>query len=243
MGVWTLDRLAGRFSSLINANQFGHNFYADYRLSYKPSTFDSWVETPRLDWHERIIKLDYATNKWWELEVNYYVVKPQSATYLVWGRRYIEAYNAAAGLTSSVIGLKGSSRLLDKAGMAVPVAKLGLNKVAPQDKAAAVRSYLKKHGGILALEIHDIPNITLPLSPNEHTDRYLMFNVGVEGGGLKLKAEQHLHVDVNTAQGTWTHEFSLDWRAQWATRGLTKEAPPANLVTPNAPMFSNGECW
>jgi hypothetical protein len=245
MGTWTLERLAGRFSALNTGHQFGHDFYADYRLVYKPSTFDTWVETPRLDWHERIIKLEHNTGQWYEVEVNYYLVKPQSNTYLVWSRRYIEAYNAAAGLPPPVVvgGFKGSSRLLDKSGSPVPVAKLGVNKTTGDEKANAVRSFLKKNGGILAIEVHDIPNISLPLSPNEHVDRYLMFNVGVEGGNLKLKAEQHLHVDANALPATWTQTFSLDWRAQWATRGLNKVAPPANLVNPVAPLFSGGEYW
>ena len=172
-----------------------------------------------------------------------YTLKPQSYTLMVWARRYIEAYVGAMGQPSAVLQMKGSSRLLDKKGESVAAADLPANLATAKEQADAVRSHLKKHGGILLIEIHDIPSISLPLTAGEKTERLLIFDVGLEGGDKRMKAEQYLRIDETQPTNTWTQSFMWDGGHTWASRGLTKVAAPANLVTPLPPLFSGGEVW
>jgi hypothetical protein len=188
MGNWTLESLNGT-SDPLNRPTFGTNFRAHFELRYTPSVPEKFVETPKLDWHEKIHMKKHHKNEWWEFETNMYTHNPSSNTLMVWTRRYIEAYNSAANLRSTAINMKGSSKLLDKRGEAVPVEELGANITDDNTKADAVRNYLKKHGGILAIEIHDIPSINIPRG-NEHKERLLVFNCGIEGGNLRLQAER-----------------------------------------------------
>jgi len=245
MGTWTLEGLAGGFTPLITADAFGHNFRVSYKMRYKPSTFDKFVEPPILDWYEQVKKKDHLAGEWHEYEMNMYALKPQSYTLMVWGRRYVEAYNHAAKLPRGVDKMKGSSMLLDKKGNPVPLSALGGKVVADANKKSdLVRSYLKSNGGILQIEIHDVPAITLPLGPGEHVERLLIFNVGIVGGGMRVRAEQYLHVNQATLQGTWGHVFHMGHSQTWSTRDCPRKvAAPLNLVTPMAPAFSAGEVW
>ena len=242
MGNWSLVRLTGQFSTLTNATNFGHNFNVHYWMKYTPTKLDHWKEPPKLDWHERVIRKEFHNTVWFEYEMNMYTLKPQSNTLIVWSRRYIEAYNKAYNLPQGWLQMKGSSQLLDLHGAPVSPAKLGFASE-NFSKAHIVRNYLKNHGGMLHIEVHDIPSIALPLGQNEHLERVLLFNVGVEGGGLKVRAEQHLIVNAHAAQGTWTQNFTLAQQTQWATNGLNKIPTPATYIAPSAPSFSDGECW
>jgi len=245
MGTWSLESLTGRYSPLNTSTNFGHNFYANYRMKYTADAFGRFVEPPKLDWHEKVIKAELDAREWHEYELNMYTLKPQSKTLEVWCRRYIEAYLKAFGMPSASAqsGMKGSSTLLDKNGQPVQGQKLQANLTDSGKQADAVRSYLKRHGGILAIEIHDIPSLALPLGANRHTQRLLIFNVGVEGMPLHVQAEQYLEADANRPQSTWTQEFLMTWGKTWSSRGLRKVPPPPNLVTPLAPVFRAGECW
>jgi hypothetical protein len=240
MGNWTLESLNGT-SDPLNGATFGTNFRAHYKLKYTPTMFDKFVETPRLDWHEKIHMKEHHKNEWWEFETNMYTHNPASVTLLVWPRRYVEAYHTAAGIPSGV-NMKGSSKLLDKRGSPVPIKDLGLNITDAGKKADAVRNYLKKHGGYLSIEIHDIPSINIPTG-NEHKERLLVFNCGVVGGGLRLKAEQYLNVDAAQPQATWGRRFNMTWMESWSTLGFNKVQVPAGVGAPRTPAFMTGECW
>ncbi len=243
MPSWTLEKLSARFSPLNTTANFGHNFHANYLMKYSTDAFGKFVETPKLDWHEKVIKAELNDGEWHEYELNMYTLKPNSKTLEIWSRRYIEAYLKAFGRPTSPAVLKGSSTLLDKSGMPVPGTRLEKNLSDGGKQADAVRSYLKRYGGILSIEVHDIPSISLPLQANRHTERLLIFNVGVENGALRQQAEQYLNVDANTPQANWTQHFALNWAKSWSSRGLRKVQAPGNLTTPVAPVWKSGECW
>jgi hypothetical protein len=240
MGQWTLQSLNATHS-VRDGDVFGHNFHVFYKLKYTASTFGPFVEPPKLDWHEQCKMLDHGTGEWWEFDINLYDVKPSSLTLKPWSRRYIEAYRNAAGTTNRVDLQYGSVKLLDKNGQAVTVQTLGPNKMNSQEQADAVRSYLKRHGGMLVIEIHDNPGCRLPVPATQHQERLLIFNVGVVGSGLKQQAEQYWSVDGSQPQGTWQRSFTLTWARTFSSRGFRKVPPAANLVTPLAPTLSGGE--
>lgn len=242
MGTWTLESLNGT-SDPLNGATFGTNFRAHYKLRYTPSPmFDKFVEPPKLDWHEKIHMKEHHKNEWWEFETNMYEHNPCSNSLLVWPRRYIEAYNNAASLPVGSINMKGSSKLLDKRGTPVPVKALGANIMDNGKRADAVRNYLKHHGGYLVIEVHDIPSINIPTG-NEHKERLLIFNCGVEGGGLRLQAEQYLDVDGGRPQGTWVRRFNMTWKESWSTYGFNKVTTPIGVSNIRPPAFGTGECW
>jgi hypothetical protein len=191
MGQRVLESVNGR-SRPLDGQTFGTNFHVHFRLRYTPSLLrDKFVETPMLDWHERILIKEHHKGEWWEFETNMYTHNPTSATLGIWLKRYIVAYDAAAGMPSSG---KGSSKLLDKRGQPVSVKDLGRAGTG-QEKADAVRSYLGKHGGTMLIEVHDVPAIQRPTGDDEK-ERLLRFNLGVQGGSLRLRAEQYLNVDA-----------------------------------------------
>ena len=241
MGKWTLEALNGT-SDPLNAPTFGTNFRAFFKLRYTPNMFDTFVETPKLDWHEKIHMKEHHKGEWWEFETNMYTHNPSSNTLMIWTRRYIEAYNAANNLPSDSMNMKGSSKLLNKNGLPVAGRELGQNINNSQQKADAVRSYLKKHGGILQIEVHDIPSINIPAN-NEHKERLLVFNCGIEGGGLRLQAEQYLDVIGGQPQTSWTRRFNMTWKESWATTGLRKVPTPVGVSGVRPPTFLPGECW
>jgi hypothetical protein len=186
---------------------------------------------------------EHHNGEWWEFETNMYTHNPTSRTLLIWPRRYVEAYNHANGELYSAAGGMGSCQLLDKDDQPVSVNDLGQNINGEEQRADAVRSYLRRNGGILLIEIHDIPSINLPTG-NEHKERLLVFNCGIEGNDdLRLKAEQYLDVDAATGQNQWQREFNMTWQKSWATRGLNKVDPPAIVSNPRVPTFAGGEVW
>jgi hypothetical protein len=241
LGNWTLERLTTH-SSPMNAPYFGHNYNAVFHLKYTVPTFGSYQETPKLDWHETIMMNDHGNNQCWTFAANMYQHNPCSQTLIVWARRYLEAYRYVAGIPYYV--QKGKVELKTKDGVKVTMAQLGGPAHGDQAQADLVRSYIKKKGGYLIIEINDIPGINIPTA-GQHKERLLMFNVGVVGLPLRSKAEQYLEVQYGVLQANWQREFSDNgWRrAGMKTTGLASVAPPANVGTPTAPIFLPGECW
>ncbi|MCG3124251.1 MAG: hypothetical protein GIKADHBN_02703 [Phycisphaerales bacterium] len=240
MGTWTLERLTTEFSDYDTSELFGTNFKARFWLAYTPTAFDRFAETPRLDWHELILMKEHHNNQWWEFETNMYEHNPLSNTLKVWPGRYVIAYDTAAG--EPPFGVKGRSELLDRGGMRVAIDKLGAGISDNAQKADAVRSYLKKHGGILMIEVHDIPSINKPTG-NQHKERLLKFNVGVAGSVLRAQAEQYLVVNHAQPKAAWTRRFSNGWPTAWNPGAAPKVAAPASVSNPRDPVFAAGECW
>jgi hypothetical protein len=229
-------------SSTLDGETYGHNLNAYFKLRYTPATFEKFVEPPRLDWHEKICMKEHHKGQWWEFETNMYTHNPSSKTLLVWPSRYVAAYASAGG---GAWMNKGSAKLLDKQGMPVGLDKLGRNHAGAAAQADAVRSYLKTKGGILLIEVHDVPAITTTnLDADEHKERLLIFNCGLEGNaGLRVRAEQYLDVDAAKPRAAWKREFKMAWGTTWATRGLSKVAVPPLVGNPRPATFMAGECW
>ncbi len=241
LGTWTLERLTTH-SSPMNAPYFGTNYHAVFHLKYSTSTFGSYTETPKLDWHETIMMNDYQNRQTWVFDTNMYAHNQCSQTLIVWARRYLEAYRYVAGIPYYVA--KGKVELKTKDGAKVTLQDLGGAVQGDAAQADAVRSYLKRKGGKLIIEIHDIPGLNIPTA-GQNKERLLMFNIGVEGLPLRSKAEQYLKVQFGVPQGNWLREFTDNgWRrSALKISGLANAAPPANVATPTPPMFMPGECW
>jgi hypothetical protein len=238
MGGWKLMGIKMAFSDFNAGELWGTNVVATYRLGYAPS-MGSFKETPRLDWHETIMMNDHGKGETWVFDTNMYTHNPTSRTLEVWPKRYIAAYEAASGQNSLS---KGYAKLLNKSGAAVKAADLGKASSA-EDKADAVRSYLKSKGGVLEIQIHDIPSINKP-DNDEHKERLLLFNVGVEGGGPKVKAYQYLDVDGAKPAGQWVRKAGEGWGVSGLkTTGLKKVAPPSLVSAKRGASFVAGECW
>ncbi len=204
MGTWSVISVVGRHSEL-NA-PFGHNFWVTIRIKYTETLMGSFPEPPILAWDETIHTIKHHVGERWEFVGNMYKHKPGSPTMAVWGQRYFRAYLHAKGTPYSG---KGHSKLFDKNGAPVAGAKLGTH-TNPDAQNKAVQNYLKRNGGILEIEIHDIPGIQLEPGKARNIERVLTFNCGVEGMGPRVKAWQHLKVDSAQPQQAWHRRWQMD---------------------------------
>jgi len=241
MGTWSLERLTTHSSDL-NGPVYGTNYHAVFHLKYTSTTFGQFTETPRLDWHERILMNEYHNNQSWVFETNMYEHNPCSQTLLVWARRSIECYRKAAHIGPGV--QKGSAVLQKLNGGTVTAADLGAGLTDGASQATAVRNYLKSHGGLMTIEIHDVPGINTPTGA-QRKERLLLFDVGLVGGGLRSRAEQYLDVTGGQPAGTWRREFNCrSWARNTLAHGAMAVVPaPALVSNPRRPLFAAGECW
>lgn len=237
MGTWTLESTKSSFSPLNTTTNFGHNFKVTFRMKYTPKLGSKFTEPPQLDWHERVMMKQPNAGTWWEFETNMYTHKPNSGTVWIWMRRYLEAYQRAAGLGPSEERIKGSSQLLAKDGKPVPLATLGAGLATREAKVKAVRDYLKNSGGILDIEIHDIPSLTLPLKDGDIKERVLIFNCGLVGvSSNRVRGEQLLIANQTQPKDTWTQSLKVGGAGhEWSTRGLRKVDAPSGVKTPIPP--------
>ena len=239
MGSWSLERLT-TFSAPLDGAIFGTNYHAVFHLKYK-SSMGSFEETPRLDWHETIMMNEHHNNQAWVFDTNMYEHNPTSVTLIVWARRYVECYRKAANMGPGV--RKGKAELKKLNGTPVTMQELGANIQTAAGQADAVRTYLKRNGGLMIIEIHDVPGINAPTGV-QHKERLLWFNVGVTGLPLRSMGEQYLNVQGQVA-GAWQRNFDDNgWhRGKLVTTGLQVVPPPGLVANPRAPMFTAGECW
>ena len=228
MGSWIVQSCQGAHTPL-DGNVFGHNFRVRIRMEYQPSKIGRFKEPPILAWDETILYNDYGDNTRWHFAGNMYKMKPASPTVSVWGQRYYRAYLNAHNTPYFDYGKeKGYSKLLDNRGIPVPGAVLGVHN----DKDAqneAVRSYLKRNGGILQIEVHDIPGMS---TANNNAERVLIFNCGVTGMGPRVKCWQHIRIDTNQPRTTWMRNFQMGANAPGLkTTGLRVVSAPI-ILTP-----------
>ncbi len=241
MGSWTLQSVTHTCSAHDTGELFGNHYIVDFKLRYAKSTFGSYKETPRLDWHEVIMMNDHKAGEHWEFTTNMYEHNPMSKTLEVWAKRYVSAYQRAAGRIDPL--MKGKSSLVDTRGQLVSIDKIGRNITDEKKQANAVREYLQKNGGGLDIQIDDIPSINIPKN-GEHKERLLIFDCGVVGGGPRTKAIQYLDVDHAVPKTSWVRRFDLSWTLTgMKTTGLKVVQPPISVSGPRAPLFLGGECW
>ncbi|MEO6804189.1 MAG: hypothetical protein ABI197_13200 [Granulicella sp.] len=256
MSQWVLEKVSGSVSPMNANGLFGNNFNVGFSVAYKASTFGSFVEPPILDWHEKFIMVEHHKRERWTFEKNMYEHNPSSATLVIWPRRYIEAYNLAGGQPYTG---KGSCKLFSSKGIAVTIQQLGVGATTQQQKADAVRKYLKSNGGRLDVMIHDIPSLNTPemvvvnrpgiVMGNrpvaEHKERLLLFNVGLLNSGLRWKGYQHVAVSAALAQPLWTRNAGLGWGVADLPLppGFRDVPPPVGVSGVRPPMFAGGEYW
>ena len=207
MGSWNVLSTIGRFEPI--NSPFGHNFFVKIRIQYTPTRFSKFVEPPNLAWDEVIMVNNYRDGNRWEFQGNMYTHKPASPTVKVWGQRYFRAYLNAHGRP---YGHKGYSKLFDRNNSPVPGRVLGThNDMWSQNKA--VQDYLKSNGGILEIEVHDIPGIVVNEGDDRNMERVLIFNCGVVGMGSRVKAWQHIKIDQSQPRESGTRDFQMTGNA------------------------------
>ena len=240
MGSWTVLSVAGRHSALNTATSYGTNWYVTFRLKYTATTFGSFVEPPKMAWDEVILYADYGKGQYWTFSGNFYTRKPDSPTMAVWAQRYFRAYLAAHNQPFTSYNAKGHSKLFDNNGVAVTGAALGTH-MGEDAQNKAVQNYLKKHGGILEIEVHDIPNVIKPTAGQaKNVERVLIFDCGVTGMGPRAKGWQHVKIDSSQPETSWTYNFQTAGSAPGIkTTGLTQVADP----TPKGDLLPTGGIW
>jgi hypothetical protein len=242
MGNWSVLSVTGRHAALNTSTEFGTNWWVTFRLKYTASLMGPFVEPPKMAWDEVILYNDYVKNERWEFVGNMYTRKPDSPTMAVWAQRYFRAYLEAHHQSFVAHGgkQKGHSKLFDKNGIPVDGRALGThNGEAAQNKA--VQDYLKRNGGILEIEVHDIPNVLKPGAGKvKNAERVLVFDCGVTGGGPRAKGWQHIKMDSSQPEGSWTYNFQTAGSAPGLkTTGLTKVADNV----PQSDLLPTGGIW
>ena len=242
MGSWSVLSVVGRHDPLNSATEFGTNWYVTFRLKYTASTFGSFVEPPKMAWDEVILYADYGKGETWSFAGNFYTRKPDSPTMAVWAQRYFRAYLNAHGQPYVAFGgkQKGHSKLFTSNGAPVPGNALGVH-VGEANQNKAVQNYLKKNGGILEIEVHDIPNIIKPTAgQNKNVERVLIFDCGVTGMGGRAKGWQHIKIDSSQPAASWSYVFRTDGSAPGIkTTGLRTVPDP----TPHSDLLPTGGIW
>ena len=242
MGNWSIISVTSRNQALNSAREYGTNWYVTFQLRYKPSAFGGFVEPPKMAWDEIILYNDYTKREHWSFIGNFYTRKPDSPTMAVWAQRYFRAYLQAHNKPFVAFGgkQKGHSKLFDTNGNAVSGQTLGIHTgKANQNKA--VQNYLKKHGGILEIEVHDIPNVLKPTAGKaKNIERVLIFNCGVTGMKLRAKGWQYIKMDSTQPEMSWTYRFQTGGTAPGVkTTGLKLVADP----TPRGDLLPDGGIW
>jgi hypothetical protein len=233
--------VSGTHTPLRNATQFGTNWNVKYRLKYTPSTFGGFVEPPRMAWDEVILFNDYSKGEHWHFSGNLYTQKPDSPTMAVWAQRYFRAYLHARGQPFNDSGRqKGLSRIFDRNGTPAQGAMLG-NHVAVTDQNKAVQDYLKRNGGILEIEVHDIPCLLkATMGKDKNIERILIFNCGVTGLGPRVQAWQHLRMDSSKPEAEWYYNFQMGSGAPGLKTTGLRVVPE---MTPKGDLLPTGGIW
>ena len=242
MGTWSVVSVTSRHQPLNNAKEFGTEWFVTFTLKYTPSTFGPFVEPPKMAWDETIMFNDYVKNERWEFSGNFYTQKPDSPTMAVWAQRYFRAYLHAHNqpFWNSFGTQKGHSKLFDLQGTPVKASVLGTH-VGEAKQNKAVQDYLKSRGGILEIEVHDIPNVLKPVVGKEkRVERVLIFNCGVTGMGPRAAGWQQIKMDSTQPPTSWVYKFQTGAGAPGVkTTGLTKVADP----TPKGDLLPTGGIW
>ncbi|MDI1444689.1 hypothetical protein [Polyangium sp. 6x1] len=269
MGRWSLENITIFATNRTSAEVFGHNVHALFRMRYDASRLSRFHETPRLVWHEHIICMEIRrrpspagdaagadvitsvaahteeSRTWWEVSVDQYARNPGSPNFAPWIARYREGYRSAVGMPGSVI--RGGAQLFHRRGGDANPRTQNVNTA--DDQAEASRRYLGKKGGILTIEIHDVPSIGLS-GEWDVKERYLFFTLGVQGGTVWRRVRQHLRVDKSLPPDLWTRTLEVEplepgvqpaWETNVDTTGFTRVDPPAHLTQVNQPLLVGGE--
>jgi hypothetical protein len=206
---------------------YGHFFAVKFKLQYV-SMIGSFVEMPRLEWKETITMVEQKKGQWWQFVMDQYDRNPHSPTFSTWVNRYIYAYD---GVRRQQYATEDATNLLfNKNGQPLPPDTFPrLNT--PKEKADAVRSYLKRHGGIMTVTVVDKPGINKPQAGSGvHKNRILTFDCGLRGVGARVRAVQSLVVDASQPKSSWVRSCALtNAFPQARVGGLRKVTPPDDV--------------
>ena len=231
MGHWILESATPTIKDG-PAENFGNRLAVEFKLHYKPSTFGSFVEMPRLEWKETITMIEKNLGTWWRYVGDQYQRNPNSVTFVSWVMRYAWAFDCVRG---QLYNDDVPCRLYDKHGGRIPKDTFERTSEA-KDKANVVRAYLKMHGGIMCVMVEDKPAILRPSAPKippVHKNRILTFDCGLKGSPVRIKAVQHLTVDDTKPPMQWFRECLLtDTSRPFTTVGLREVQPPAEVAMP-----------
>ena len=211
------------------------------RMKYVSSLLGRWQDMPGFEWNEFIALKDHQSREWWLFSNNMYKVYPGSATLAIWPQRYINAYRTAHG---EGLFCKGETTLFKLDGNAVTRAELG-TAVGPAARADLVIAYLKKHGGIMEITIHDVPSLALARDGRTvNKERLLSFNCGVAGSTRRYRGWQHLRMDSTLIPGDWTRLANPGSDVpDMDTSGLKKVEVPENVGNAKAAVPFPGEYY
>ncbi len=240
--MWSVISVTCDHSRLDTPKEFGTNWYVTFTIKYTTALIGGFSEPPNMEWNEVIMNVDFEKKEYWDLSGDFYTQKPESPTMAVWAQRYFRASLHAHNLPfrNSFGTQKGHSKLFDKKGAPVTAKMLGTHVGEPAQNKA-VQDYLKKHDGILEIQVHDIPNI-LKAGPGKqkNLERVLIFDCGVTGIGPRVKAFQHIKMDSTKPPQTWTYTFQTTGLAPGVkTSGMKKVADP----TPKGDLLPTGGIW
>lgn len=240
LGKWRLERLQLTHSELNSEKMIGHNLIANLVLSYKPTLMDRWLgrfeEIPSLIWYEKIRMNDFSKGQRWEFQADMVEHNLSSRTMEIWPRRYLEAFNTAAGNPGLA---RGTVVLQDLAGEKVKLDALGGELFNNERKAHSVRSYLSRNGGILAFEIHDVPSIVLSENSRVHKERLLEIRVGLAGASATASIKQYLY--VNDAKSPMQFQQMIGEKFFEMQDGLSLVEAPAQVSAKRPYIKFQGE--
>jgi hypothetical protein len=228
---------------------YGHYFAVEFRLKYAPSLVGSFTEMPRLEWNETITMIERdagspppftwvpgsptfftagTSGTWWQYVGDQYARNPGSPTFSTWVSRYINAYYA---VRDGSYGADDPNCLYDSNGRQLPrntFGQLGTD----QERADAVRTYLRRHGGIMKVIVVDKPGINKPRPGRlAHKERILTFDCGLRGAGPRVSAVQHLTVDSSVGEGQWFRECKIGGSSRpFSTAGMQQVQPPPEVT-------------
>jgi hypothetical protein len=188
---------------------YGNKVRMEFLLRYLAERDGRFVETPALEWKEKIFMLDRAKRERWEFAADMYQHNPRSRTLSIWPRRYIEADKTLSDSSR----FRGQSLLFN-----LKMQRVTLESgSAPTDElsANAVRDYLAKAGGFLRISIEDIPSVktrsAAPGAQPRHLERLLLADCGIKGGGSRQRWAQYLSIDQSVPPMRWIRRCETRW--------------------------------
>ncbi|GDX52930.1 hypothetical protein LBMAG27_19770 [Bacteroidota bacterium] len=235
MAHWSLENIStAKISN--RPDEYGNYFEITFTLKYhnNPLGVGQFVEMPRLEWKETITMLEKNKKQWWTVEFDQYERNPASKTYNNCRYRYKQTYYCVMG---GDISTPGITKLKSKNGTKIPTDTFPKGKE-NGEAANIVRDYLKRNGGILEFTIKDTPAILRPKTPDDHKERFLTFDCGIQGLGSRVIAYQHLIVDGSKPESAWYRDCKTGQPPGYKITGLTKVSAPADVVI-NKPAPTN----
>jgi hypothetical protein len=187
----------------------------------------------------KFMTLYHHEGSYFKFEADMIAHKPGSPTFSAWVGRYIEAYNYVERQSSSLN--KGTVAMMNVNNGAIAVksfgSKVGLSNL---QKADAVRTYLKSHGGVMEIEVHDIPGIGTSGATPKHVERLLLFDCGMAGvAGPRVTAMQYLnHDSANPAASQREFKISSFARMTQPDHGLREIPAPSSVSFANPTMVA-----